>query len=92
MILVTIYALFSDDFRVLATPQGADDYFYSLTCVAFVLFMSEIILSIIVKDNYFGFYFWLDIVSTLSLITDIGWFMDAITGTSKKAKSAKQAT
>jgi hypothetical protein len=30
------------------------------------------------EDYWLGFYFWLDIISTLSLLTDIGWVMNAI--------------
>ncbi len=38
-------------------------------------------------------YFWLDLVSTLSMITDIGWIMDIITETSDfNANNAEQAT
>lgn len=36
--------------------------------------------SIAQKDYFLGFYFWLDTISTLSLLTDIGWLMEAILG------------
>ena len=81
MTLITIYTLFGDDFRQLATPKPADDYFYSFTVLSLALFILEIILSSIVKENYFlGFYFWLDLISTISLIGDIGWLMEDILG------------
>lgn len=89
MMIVTLYALFADDFRVLVTPEGADDYFYSLTTISLGLFLFEILLASIAKEKYFlGFYFWLDLISTISLITDIGWIMDAMMGGSRKAKNA----
>lgn len=81
MTLITIYCLFGDDFWQLATPKPADDYFYAFTVVSLTLFGIEIILLSIVKEGYFlGFYFWLDLISTLSLITDIGWIMEDILG------------
>lgn len=50
-----------------------------LACLIF--FTLEVILASIAKKDYFiGFYFWLDIIATLSLIPDIGWFWDPIIG------------
>jgi len=74
----------------MATPKEADDYFYSFTVFSLSLFAIEIILASIVKENYFlGFYFWLDIISTISLITDIGWLMEDLIGS--KGNEAKNA-
>lgn len=54
--------------------------------------MIELILGSIAKEDYFlGFYFWLDLVSTVSLIFDIGWFWDAILGTGGSVGSARSA-
>ena len=94
MTTVTIYALFGDDVRSLAFTSSADPVFYGLTIAALSFFMIEIILSSIAKEGYFlGFYFWLDLIATLSLILDIGWFMDAILGTGgpNNATSAAKA-
>src|SRR3569833_560007 len=83
MTLVTIYALFGDDFRQLFFSKQADNAFYICTIIAMSFFMLEIILASISKEGYFlGFYFWLDLIATVSLIFDIGWFWDAILGTS----------
>ena len=39
-------------------------------------FLVEILLACIAKDGYFlSFFFWLDLVSTFSMVTDIGWVM-----------------
>lgn len=81
MTIITIYALFGDDIRVVSCPKSADEVFYSLTCIALFFFTVEIIMASIAQKDYFlGFYFWLDTVSTLSLLTDIGWLMEAILG------------
>ena len=47
------------------------------------LFAIELVLTSIAKPDYFNsFYYWLDVVSTLSLLTDIGWVWDELVGTS----------
>ena len=48
-----------------------------------VLFTLELVLSSIAKEGYFlKFYFWIDLISTISLIADIGWVWHTMTGTS----------
>jgi hypothetical protein len=94
MAFVTVYALFGDDIRLAFFTKGADNYFFTLTSFSMVLFLLEIILSSIAIDGYFNsFYFWLDAISTVSLITDIGWVWDEIIGTSDySAANAEQAS
>jgi hypothetical protein len=54
-----------------------------LTITALICFSIEIILACVANDDYlFGFYFWLDLVSTISLIADISWVMAAMLGMS----------
>lgn len=68
----------------------ADNYFYGLTSFSFAMFSIELILACFAKDDYFlGFYFWLDLISTLSLITDIGWIMNYAYGTGGSAGNAQ---
>jgi len=72
MTIVTIYALLGDDLKLLTTTITADVYFTISTSIALVLFLIELILASIGKEDYLNsFFFWLDLVSTLSLITDI---------------------
>ena len=72
MTLVTIYALLGDDLKLLTTTMEADIYFTWCTSIALVLFMLELILASIGKEGYLNsFFYWLDLVSTLSLVTDI---------------------
>ena len=53
----------------------------SLNCVSLVIFSLEIIMSSIVVKGYFlGFYFWLDSIATISLISDITWIWYPIVG------------
>ena len=76
MALITIYALFGEDLK-LAHANYADETFEILTSMSFFLFLFEFCLQFYVKLEYrFGFYFYLDIVSTVSLITDMPWMLD----------------
>lgn len=80
MTLITIYALFGDDLRAVAFRSEVDEIFYSVSSACMGFFVIEIILSSLVKPDYFlGFYFWLDIIGTVSIVFDIGWIMDPIT-------------
>ena len=81
MTTITVYCLFGDDVRQIAFNAEADPVFYILTIISFFMFTIEIIISCIVQEDYWlGFYFWLDIISTVSLVADVGWIMDAIAG------------
>ena len=86
MMIVTIYSLFCDDIRLLAFTLKDDPTFTVLTSIALCLFTIEISLGAIGSDGYaYSFFFWLDIVSTVSLITDIQPIMDHIVGNSQQA-------
>ena len=93
MTIVTLYALFGDDIRSLAFTLDADDTFYTITSVVMALFGIEIILASVAKDDYFlGFYFWLDLISTVTLVFDIGWFWNLILGGTTNITNALQAS
>jgi len=79
MTLITIFALLGDDLKLLVFDKRADDTFTLLTAISFLMFLIEIILASIGKKDYFNsFFFWLDFLSTLSLVTDIPWAMDML--------------
>lgn len=81
MALITVYTLYFDDLRIIFFPKSADNIFYSLSTCSFVIFILEIGVSIFAVDGYFlSFFFWLDIVSTITMIPDIGWIWLAIIG------------
>jgi hypothetical protein len=74
MSLVTIYALFFDDIRIIALQKDQDDIAYTVACIVFIIFSLELFLHSISDPEYFlSFFFWLDLISVLSLIPDIGW-------------------
>ena len=70
-----------------------DNVFSSITLIILILYLVEICLqcyadisdeeALTVKNEYvqryiFSFYFWLDILSTLTLLLDLTWFIDAV--------------
>ena len=79
--MVTVWALFSDDIRILATNAYHDDVFNVLILICFAVFVLEIIFSSLGINEYFlGFYFWLDFISTLTILLDVGWIQEALFG------------
>mmetsp|Transcript_28745 Transcript_28745/g.43412 ORF Transcript_28745/g.43412 Transcript_28745/m.43412 type:complete len:284 (+) Transcript_28745:698-1549(+) len=81
MTLITIYALYFDDLRLLFFDKSQDDVFYGITLVGIICFTCEILLASYAKKDYWNsFFFWLDIVSTLSMIPDCGWIWDFLIG------------
>lgn len=77
--IFTIYALFGDDFRVMSTTQYADIYFDVFTLIALASFTVEITFTIISDKKYlWSFFFWLDLISTISLILDLQMFANSV--------------
>jgi class 3 adenylate cyclase len=71
--------LYADLIRVAAMPNGADVYFLAWTVFAITFFAAEIILSSLARPGYFlKFYFWMDVVASISLLCDIPGFMDLV--------------
>jgi class 3 adenylate cyclase len=70
--IFTIYTLFGDDIRTVAFNRYADMVFDVLSLIAMAIFVLEICLNLCVKKDYFcSFFFWLDIISTISIILDV---------------------
>lgn len=89
MTLITVYSLFFDDIRTLSLPPSEDDTVYGISTACMVCFAIEIFFACLAKDEYFlSFFFWLDVIATLSMIPDIGWIWNAITGGGKGVANA----
>lgn len=79
--ILTIFALFGDDLRLAFFSKEIDFTFYNITLVCLIGFTLEITLNCLSQDNYFNsFYFYLDVIATASLIADIKYIMDFLTG------------
>ena len=81
MTIITVYSLFFDDIRALSLTPDKDDICFGITAGCMLCFITEIVLASLAKEDYFlTFFFWLDVVSTLSMIPDVGWIWKAMTG------------
>lgn len=124
MTLITIYALFSDDVRVLCFQKGSDTAFVVVSSIAFFLFIIEIGVQCWCRDKYLmlpnaetikdlrrasswskrlevlrsvfkigSFYFWLDLLATLSMIFELPWIFpyssDGVDGSLENARAGK---
>ena len=67
-----MYALFGDDIRVIATDKTYDFGFDIVTIICLIMFSIEVFLAVFAREGYLcSFFFWLEFVSTISLILDI---------------------
>lgn len=81
MTIVTAYSLFFDDIRVFLLPKSVDEVCFAVTFVSMMLFAIEIAIATYAKDDYvFSFFFWLDIISTVTMIPDIPWIWEPMIG------------
>ena len=79
LIILIAYTLIGDDFRLAVTPKAADPAFNVITILAMILFTVEIVLNSLCQYNYWNsFYFWLDIIATVTMIFDITWCWNAL--------------
>lgn len=90
--ILNIYTLFFDDFRTAVVDADKDPYFDYLGLVIMAIFILEIILSSIFIEGYFlSFFFFLDIVSTASIIFDVNFLSDLIFGTENSSSLTQLA-
>lgn len=79
LLIVTLYSLFADDYRVLASGKKLDVIYDVFTILCLSIFTIEILIAAIWKPLYAkSYYFYLDIISTASLILDFSPVSDAI--------------
>mmetsp|Transcript_31950 Transcript_31950/g.56407 ORF Transcript_31950/g.56407 Transcript_31950/m.56407 type:complete len:1044 (-) Transcript_31950:87-3218(-) len=95
--VLTVYALFGDDFRLAVTRKNTDILFDIVTILCILIFVTEIVCFSIGKEDYFlGFFFWLDVLSTATLVLDLtlvgNWIFCAETeGSALKTSRAGRA-
>ena len=79
MTVLTIFAMFASDVQAAFLPTTFDFPFDCIQCCLVILFSAEILLACISKKKYLGsFFFWLDVISTLSLLQDISFVLDSL--------------
>ncbi|KAF4703590.1 Ion transport protein, partial [Perkinsus olseni] len=90
--VITIYALFGDDIRVSSTSQSADTTFDVLTSISLVIFVIEVTAASVGKEGYiWSFFFFLDSLSTASLILDLTFVAEALFGGGGGSSDARVA-
>jgi len=105
MLVLTVFALFGEDLRVLAFPSSADDGFNAVASFTFFAFVFDLLLASFsrtsrstkdaatasgnalqekfgIKGYFLSFFFWLDFVAALSIVTEIPWIWSLIVGRS----------
>mmetsp|Transcript_5113 Transcript_5113/g.8332 ORF Transcript_5113/g.8332 Transcript_5113/m.8332 type:complete len:1033 (+) Transcript_5113:163-3261(+) len=77
--VLTVCALFGDDFRLAVTHKRTDVMFDVLTILCIIVFCTEIVASSLGKEEYFlGFFFMLDFLSTVTLFMDLSWISEVL--------------
>lgn len=70
--VITLWVLFADDLRLACMPITADEPIAIISIVCMIAFAFEIVMYTVSIENYMlSFFFWLDIVATLSMVLDI---------------------
>ena len=78
-ICITVRFCSQDDIRLWATNKDADQLFFALMTASLLLFMIEIIVMTIVSDGFkYSFFFYLDIIATVSLIFDVPYLLNPV--------------
>lgn len=91
--LLTLYSLFSDDLRTAAFSANYDLIFDGISLTIMCVYTVEIIVSAFVVDGYFlSFFFFLDILSTISMIFDVNFITTIIFATSNSSSISQLAS
>ena len=71
-------SLFINESWVLGNASDdSDGALYGILTFVFVCFLFEsVILSVVQRGYFLSFFFWMDVIGTLSIILDIGWIAD----------------
>lgn len=78
MTFLTIYILYADNIRLLLDKSN-DEIIFTTTFVCIIVFLSEIfVLSFVRKGYICSFFFWMDLISTISTFMDIPWVIDGL--------------
>eukprot|EP00397_Hematodinium_sp_SG-2012_P009746 GEMP01009838.1.p1 GENE.GEMP01009838.1~~GEMP01009838.1.p1 ORF type:complete len:486 (+),score=80.16 GEMP01009838.1:128-1585(+) len=89
MLVLTLHALFGDDIRLMSTSIDTDEYFDVVVLTVLAFFALEVVLGCCARDDYiWGFFFYLDIIATVSLVFDYTPVAYAIAGQGNEGGSA----
>ena len=91
--IITVLVLFGDDFRIWLLPRSYDMGVDCVLLTCFLMFLLELILSCIGKPEYpWSFFFWLDIISLISMIFDVYFIVELFWGENSALNIPTDAT
>jgi len=71
LLVLTLFALFGEDIKMSFLPREVDHGFRITTILVFCSFLLELVVISVVKPKYFlNFFFWLDLIAAISLLSD----------------------
>ena len=89
--LLTIIVLFASDIQIAFLRVEVDKTFNICQCIILGIFLIEFILNCLAKKDYlFSFFFYLDLIATISLIQDIDWIINPILGYSSNTATSNR--
>jgi hypothetical protein len=81
--IITIIVLYVDDFRIITVVRDEDIHIDLLLIFCIIVFIMELIISTYALPGYtWSFFFWLDVISILSMPMDIYFVMEYFSGQS----------
>ena len=81
MSIFTVFVLIITDLQAAFLRKNVDYGLNVIQCILLGIFAIEIVLACIGKPDYpLSFFFWLDLIATVSMIQDIDWIMEPIMG------------
>ena len=77
--VLTVFIMFINDIKIGYLPNSVDEFIDAVQSITFILFCLEIVLTSLAKKDYVNsFFFWLDVISTISILQDISFIFDPI--------------
>ena len=72
LLLATLYVLYAEDILLLTLPPQADIVHLAIVGLCFLLFATELVLSLAAYPvEYLSFYFWFDLLTLISMVPDL---------------------
>ncbi len=85
IMVLSFYSLFANDLKLLYAPASSDPVFSGIAIFIMMIFISEIILTTLMDEHYIcSLYFFVDSVSTLTILLDISWISNNFNDVSSK--------
>jgi hypothetical protein len=89
ILVLSVYSLFAEDLKIIFVPGKYDAVFSVISIIVLICFIFEIVITVILDEHYIcGLYFWVDVVSTFSILLDIHWIYELFN--SEKSRAIRQ--